>query len=281
MAIGKKAGDLKTLKRELKASSGDKWFWRVPANDEVKVRFLAEPVNIVKFAQHFDNTRPKGKQAFPCDDGACEGCDEGLEKRYAWAAPVLDVDEDRVRVLQLPKTVMDILYVRYEKYDTIMDREMLIMRQGSTKDDTKYMIDTLDRRRINLKKYAAHMPDIEAMLQSQLDEAMRDDDDDDDDRPRGKSKFEKIREHDAKKKGVRKPSKQADPWEGIDDDDDDDDEADAISPPRRGVKRSTGAARVSTPVAAKRGLKKSTPPPVEQKRGLPKKGVKKPGLRRK
>lgn len=249
MATGKvrtsTPGSREALKRELKEGNGnDRWFYRVPANDEMTGRFMAEPWEFTSYLQHFIN-----KKSFPCNDGDCLGCDEGNQARKVWVAPVVDVKEKRVRAMQVPKSIVDELTKIADRAGTIMDRDITVIREGSTQEDTKYTLYTEGRKRRDMSIFEA--PDIEGMLEDQLADALDADVDDEDDAPpRRKSANKKVAKS-SKSRSVRDKDEKA-PWE----DEDEEDER-----PRR----STGAARkVRKPVEdddppPRRSLKKVAP----------------------
>lgn len=175
MAVGRirveTPGDIKALKKSLKDSGGDdKWFFSLKADSEITVRFLAEPWEFTSFLQHFMEDRPGDQKSFPCNSGDCEGCDEGNSAYKVWVAPVLDVENNRVRAMRMPKGIVDSLTKKAERKNTIMDRDYIIMREGSGKDGTKYDLDDMPVKRRNLDGY--ELPDIEGMLESQLQDAM-------------------------------------------------------------------------------------------------------------
>lgn len=187
MAVGKilagTPGDMDRLRRELKeGGGGDKWFWRVPADDEVKVRFMVEPYEFTRFKQHFINDG-KNSRSFPCNDGDCEGCDEGNDPSWTWVAPVVDVTENRVRVLQVPKSVVESLMKKADRHGTVLNRDWLIIREGSGRDNTRYELDSDPPKRRDMSIYED--PDIMGMLEAQLEDAMGVDDDDDEPPRRG------------------------------------------------------------------------------------------------
>lgn len=249
MATGKirasTPGSKNALKRELKESSGgDKWFYRVPADSELKARFMVEPWEFISYQQHFVGSG-KDSRSFPCNDGDCVGCDEGYDANKVWVAPIVDIEEKRVRAMVVPKSIVDALTSQTERHGTIMDRDYYIVREGSGKDNTKYRLDSDGAKRRDMSIYDP--PDIMAMLESQLEDAQNADDDDDEPPRRSGGK--------TAKKAVRKPSSiSRSSSRSRDDVDDDDDEPPWEQPAR---KSSTGAARKPIKKIAGRTLKKS------------------------
>lgn len=133
MPIGRKVGNLKRLKETLK--SGDYLIKLIPKDGSITVRFLEEPENWVNYFEHYDQAM---KKSYPCiEEGSCPGCatDERRSSRYL--ANAVDVSNDKVVAIQLPKDLVSRLVNRYEKYDTMMDRDYELSRTGSGLD-TEY-----------------------------------------------------------------------------------------------------------------------------------------------
>lgn len=247
------AGDPTKLKRELKESAGsDKWFMTIPADSEVTVRFLAEPWEFVSYMKHYIGEGKEGKQ-FPCNEGDCIGCDEGSEPYKVWVAPVVEIEDGkptRARAMVVPKSIVDTLSRKADKGPgTVMDRDYIIQREGSGKDNTKYLLDFEARKRRDLSEFEA--PDIMEMLEQQLDDVLESDLIDDEPPRRGGRPTKK-----ATKKAM--PARRRTHDEDEDDEDEDDDEAPwDDAPPARS---STGAARKRPIKKAARPLKKAVAP---------------------
>lgn len=252
MPVGKikvgRAGSLDKLKKELKSNSqGDKWFYRIPADEEVTVRFMVDPPDFVNYMNHYD---PDNQTSYPCNTGDCIGCDEGIEARKVWVAPAVDVEENKVLAMVVPKGIVDSLTKKYERArsGTITDRDFIIMREGSGKDNTKYDLDSEMPRKRDLSDF--EVPDIESMLEKQLLDAMGVEEDDDDEPPRRKKS--------SSKKPVKKTAAKKRPRPTIadeDDEDDDDEEEDWSSrrPVKKAAKKSARPAKTTTR-KPKRGL---------------------------
>lgn len=164
----KQLGSKKGIERSLKGGSG-KYALRVPA-EGVTVRFITEPERWFEAQLHFDERR---KTSYPCvgiEDG-CIACEEGQEARSRWFANVYSIDEDRVSPFEMPKSVVKLLYKKYDRYNTIMDRNYEITKEG-TGLNTEYEVDALA---------AEHMrgldemegPDLMDFLNTMYDDAMR------------------------------------------------------------------------------------------------------------
>ncbi len=166
------------LKASLKKGSGSQYLTRVPSEESVTVRFLTEPEEWYGYYEHYDAIR----KFYPCSDD-CPGCTEGDRPSGRYLANALDVAENRVVPLVLPKSAVSSLVKKHEKYGTMLDRDYEISRSGQG-FDTEYDVTPESPTRINLSRY--DLLDLEELLESQLnmaeasDDASSDDDDDDD-----------------------------------------------------------------------------------------------------
>lgn len=241
---GGKAGSIKALKSKLKkGSGGDQFLTRVPSEGSLILRFLSEPEEWVEYFEHFERDR-NGSWSFPCIEN-CPESHEGDDKpKKRYLAPAVDTQENKVVPVQLPVSAVSALVKKYEKHGTIMDRDYEISKSG-TGFDTEYDVDAEAPTRMNLKRF--DIPDLEAILQSQLETS--DDEDDEDDKPKSKKGTKKTR---------RAPI-DTDDDDDVDDDEDDDDEdddEDDSPPPRKSVKRKV-AKKAAAPTKSKTGPSKS------------------------
>lgn len=212
---GKKAGSAANLKRSLKSGSSD-YLLRVAADTEIEIRILKEPEEWFEYEEHYSDVH----KFFPCDDTECIGCEEGLKTSKKVALPVYDIGNETVRVMAAPKGVAEKFLAKYDRYKTLLDRNYLVVREGSTQENTTYEVETQPPTKMKLVKLAAKVPDLEEMIASQIPSP-----DDDDDfmppRQRGKKKTST-----SKKPTARRT---------IRSDDDDED----YTPPRRHVAKKT------------------------------------------
>ena len=231
-----KSGSLEKLKRDLADTGGDKWFYTIKGGTEITVRFLTEPWDFVNYMRHYMDG-----QSFPCDSDSCRGCDEGNSASKAFVAAVLDVEESRVRAMSMPKSLVDTLTRAAERRGTIMNRDYIIERIGTGKDDTKYNIEPDTPKKRDLSDY--ELPDIMGMLERQLDEMG--DDEDEEEAPRRRTS----------KKPGRGAVKSKSRRETFYDDDDDDDPGFSASAakPRRVMKKSSAAKKS---LSKKKGLRR-------------------------
>lgn len=164
----KKLGSKKGIERSLKGGSG-KYALRVPA-EGVIVRFLTEPEEWYQVELHFDESR---KTSYPCiglDDG-CIACEEGQEARPRWFSVVYSIDDERVTVFEMPKSVVKMLYKKYERYNTITDRNYEITKEG-TGLNTEYEVDAMSAEHLRGQSKMETI-DLDDFLQAMHDEAMR------------------------------------------------------------------------------------------------------------
>lgn len=238
MAVGKiKGGKVKSIDRLRKdnargGAGSAEYMLTVPADSELTVRFLTEPDGWAEYMEHYvEDHEPR---FFPCNDGDCDGCDAGDKPSKKWAALVVDVEKDQVRVLKMGITIEKKVFRRYDKNQTLMDREYTIMRSGSGKNDTEYDLETGSREKFPYAKYRRNMPDLDDFLLAQITGAQveEDQDDDDDDAPWEDDKP-------ARRGVAKKSSKKAPTRRRLNDDDEDDDDEDE-RPARRGVKKPAG-----------------------------------------
>jgi hypothetical protein len=166
-----------TSKIKQKGNGGDgRFFYRVQEGTTL-VRFMAEPSEWVKFREHYDDVR----KFFPCTTDDCPGCAEkrGASERYL--SNVVLVDDSKVVVLLMPKTLASRIVNRWERWGTIVDRDIAIIRTGTTKDDTEYDAEGETPRAMKMDRFTPI--DVWEMLEAQIDDGEDDDEDDEDDEP--------------------------------------------------------------------------------------------------
>lgn len=213
MAIrGGKVRSMKSLKSGLKKGGGAGYLSRVPADGSLTVRFLTEPTEWVEYYEHFDQV----KKFYPCTDD-CDGCRAGETPSRRYLANALDVAENKVIPLVLPKTLAGSVTKKYDKYSTLLDRDYELSREG-TGFDTEYDVTPEPPSKVNINRY--DLLDLWSLLEAQLT-AEDEDDDEDDDEPKRPAK-----------KAAAKPSRRAAVDDDDEDDDDDDDDEDDEPAPK-------------------------------------------------
>lgn len=218
---GGSVGTIKRLKKSIKSGGRKDTIANIP-EEGIQVRFLTEPTEWFEYFEHYDDTR-SGSYYFPCSEG-CEFCAENpnarASKRYLVSA--VDTEDNRVLALKLPLSVASSLMKKYDRYQTIMDRDYYLSKEGSGLD-TEYDITPEPPSKFNVAKF--DLIDAEAILTSALDDGG--DDVDDDDEPEDDEPVRKSR----RTSGAKKATKRRRPVVEEDDEDDEDDE------PRRPVRR--------------------------------------------
>lgn len=169
---GGKVNTIKALKSSLKKGSGANFLQRVP-EEGIAVRFLTEPTEWVKYFEHYDEVL----KFYPCADD-CPGCAEGNRASVRYLVNALDVAEGKVVPLVLPKTVAQQVLKKYERYNTLLDRDYEITRDGAGLDTT-YDVNPEPPKSMKLSRY--DLLDLMALLEAQLPSEDEDEDDEDDD----------------------------------------------------------------------------------------------------
>lgn len=158
-----KVTSIKKLRDQVKKNSGgsDEWMLRIRKDSEIEVRFLTEPDGWVDYREHWI----EGVGFFPCRAHDCQGCEADNKGSIKYAAPVLDLENDSVRIIALSNTAADQLMKKYDlkSRNTIMDRDYTIQREGGGQNDTTYYVHDGEKKRRNLSKY--DVPDQDAILE--------------------------------------------------------------------------------------------------------------------
>lgn len=158
MAFGKQMGSVQAVKNSAKGGGNSKMAF-IPSDKALVVRFLEEPENWIMYQEVYD---PMRKNSYPVpDDPSMPGYDDDLRKSDRYLANVVDVDRDLVKALKLPKSVVNALIARYEKYGTLTDRDYELYRTGSGLD-TEYFADPEAPSKKKLDKY--DVMDLEEVL---------------------------------------------------------------------------------------------------------------------
>lgn len=223
MAYGQRVGSIKQLKQSLKKGSGGTFIKYIPKNGSITVRFLTEPEEWINYQEHFDQ---QVRQSYPCNgEESCPGCLTEERKSSRYLVNALDVETDRVIPLQLPKDLTNRLVARYERYDTMMDRDYELSRSGEGLDTTYDLTPEPPMAR-KLAKYQLH--DLEKVLEEAFNHVINGDNADDDEDDKAVTKARKASKA-APAKKLPKADKKADEKKDpefepdLDDDEDDDD----------------------------------------------------------
>ena len=202
---GGEVGSVKALRKSLKRSAGGGQYIKTIPEEGINVRFLTEPDKFVEYFEHYDEDHEP--RYYPCSED-CEGCDMNLSKSKRYLANALDLDDgNKVVPIKIPASLMSRLLKRFDKFETLTDRDYELSKEGSGMD-TEYSEAYESPSKRNVKKY--ELIGLWELLEQQLNPD--DDDDDDDDEPPAKS----PRRGGAAKKIVKRRQ--------VEEDDDEDDE---------------------------------------------------------
>ncbi|QZE10851.1 ssDNA binding protein [Gordonia phage ChisanaKitsune] len=170
-----KAGTIKSLKASLKRGGAGSFIKNVPKDSGITVRFLTEPDEWVKYREYYsENTEPR---YFPDVEGMDPDFVADLDKPSTrYLACAVDVDSNEVIPIKMPKSLVESLMKKYDKYDTILDRDYELVKDGEGFDTSYEAIPEAPKRR-NLKQF--DVLDLMDVLEKQLPKELVGDDDDD------------------------------------------------------------------------------------------------------
>lgn len=217
-------GSMKNLKKSLKGGAQAN-VRTIPSNDSLTVRFLENPEEWHGYYEHWLKDGPR-----PCVTDDCDGCNSDDEderrKNFRYLANAFIVDDQKVRALKMPKTLVEQLVNFHKKYKgTLLDRDYELSKSGSGQNGTKYMAAPDAPAPMKLSRFEDQKFDLSKVLQGLLGDGEDDDDDEDyDDEP-------------VKSKKSKPKKSQKNPW---------DDEPVRKKSPARSVKKS--ASSVKRPV---------------------------------
>jgi hypothetical protein len=131
---GKRMGSTKAVKDAAKRSTaGAQWIKNIPS-DGITVRFLTEPEDWFGYMRYWSD---EASSYVPMLEG--EKAPDGARVQFRFVANALDVDQDRVVPLDIPKTLSTDLMVLFDKFDSLMDRDYELLRSGEGLD-TSYTV---------------------------------------------------------------------------------------------------------------------------------------------
>lgn len=233
---GGKVKSIRSLKQAVKKNGGGDFFIkRVPSDDSITVRFLTEPEEWFEYREYYSEEH----NFFPEIEGMPRSFIEGLGKpSQRWLAAVVDVSDNTVYSLCLPKSLAQSLLKKYDKYKTMLDRDYELVREGQGFDTTYEAIPEAPHK-MNINRF--EVPDLLEVLTASVppalgggapdddddydDDDLDDDVDDDDDEPLTRSARGR-RKAAAAPARRRRPAPVDEDDDDLDDDDDDDDDDD-------------------------------------------------------
>lgn len=201
-----KAGSIKNLKKSLKRGGAGAFIKNVPKDASLTVRFLTEPTEWVEYMECYsEETEPR---FFPVFEGLDPDFVAELKNKPSkkYLACAVDRDTNEVVPIKMPKSLVESLMKKYDKYETIMDRDYELVRDGEGLDTTYEAIPEAPKK-MNFKTF--DVLDLMDVLGKQIPTELSGDDDDvddddtapwkDDDKPVSRSKRGPVRERPAKK----------------------------------------------------------------------------------
>lgn len=225
-----KLGTVSNIEKSLKGAGGARGelIALVPSKGVLNVRFLQEPTEFYNYYEYYD---PEAKMSYPVVEGEELPEDVRVSKRYMGNALLLD--DKKVRAVIMPSSLFEMIFTRFQKYGTILDRDYELSKTGSGLD-TKYLLDFEPASKLpGMAKWQEKMLDLDVVLNSMLDDEDDDDEDDEDDEPQ--------KPRSTKKSTKRRIEEDEDDDEDDEDDEDEDDEDDEDDEPpvkKKSVKKS-------------------------------------------
>ena len=109
------------------AKSSTPLIQNVQADNTKVVRFLTEPEEWFAYQEYWDNEK---RRYIPVADGV----EPPVRPSQRFLAQCVDRETDQVIALKMPKDLTNRLVMRYDRFNTIMDRDYEIMRTGKGLD---------------------------------------------------------------------------------------------------------------------------------------------------
>lgn len=190
MKFGSKAKNLSSMRKSLEKKNREGGLTFIGENPR-EIRFLDEPEN---WTGYFEAYSPSMRKGWPVpDDDAPEVDDARQSKRYA--ALALDIESDKVIVIKLPVSLVDLLTARAEKKGTLTDIDLEVYKSGEGLD-TVYGWEPQGRTKRDLSKYEDDMPDVNEVLYGEYKAVWGDDDEDEEEEPPRRRRSSRVIEED-------------------------------------------------------------------------------------
>lgn len=151
------------LKDQFKKKKSTSTIAYLPANSRTPYRILQEPN---EWAQAYGHYNPKFEWCVGAEDG-CEACAGNVKKKELWLLNALERKTGAVVLLQIPFSLAQQLFKRFERYGTVMDRDYELIREGSGLD-TEYSADPMDRRRMDISRYLEKLLDPDEAIEAEM-----------------------------------------------------------------------------------------------------------------
>lgn len=166
MIFTTKAGE--NVRDDVKRSSGGgEYIQNVKDGKDLRVRFLQEPEDWVKYREHYsDDTKfvPCAGSEEECP--ACRSSNDKLKKSSRrYACNVLDVKEGKVIALKLPVDLANRVIAKCDRNGgTLLNRDLTLIRMGKGLDTT-YDVEVEDKVQMDLTRFKTDWKDIEGLLE--------------------------------------------------------------------------------------------------------------------
>lgn len=221
----KRLGSIKKAKASVnKSSSSGDYTKSIPA-DGITIRFLEEPDQWYEIQQYWDEG---DERMYIVTEETPQHFVKDSYVRYV--CNVVDINENEVIALAMPKTVAKAMMERHDKHHTVMDRDYELSKSGSGLK-TKYLVTPEAPSKKNLDRY--ELKDIMEILEGMIpgDEDADMDEDEEDERPARRKKSS------ASSRRKKSDDYDDDEDDDIDDEDDDDEEDEPPARKRRSSRR--------------------------------------------
>lgn len=149
MSATRRYGSARNARQSMRSRAGADVLKRLKDGDRFLVRFLQNPEDWHEAFYHYapDFT-------WCTNSKSCAHCQDGVKKTKIALANVLDVQENKVLIIQMASTLADKVLEFYEEYgETVMDRDYLLTRKGAGQFDTVYNALPKDRKKKDLTRY--------------------------------------------------------------------------------------------------------------------------------
>lgn len=165
------AGSVQKLRQNLTAASGagnSRKLLLIREDEPVKVRFLQNPDEWMIFYEHYV---PDSKMFVPAldPDPLSAHADERVRRTsLRHMANVLNIETMQVQLLKMNQDLTNRLMMRFNRYETITDRNYEIVRSG-TGLQTVYDIEPDDIEAMDLARFSSKLHDMTLFLLQEAD----------------------------------------------------------------------------------------------------------------
>ena len=134
----------------------------------IKVRFLNEPTEFVEYQEHYDEAQRMFVPAIENDPLDQHPSEKVRKTSRRWLANILNVEDGRVQIVKLNQDLLTKILTRYQKYQTVCDRNYELIRTGASRD-SRYDLDTDDPTPVDINRFRLQMHDMMEFLLGEVD----------------------------------------------------------------------------------------------------------------